>query len=430
MNLGLFESRPRFVVVSFYTKDTDYEQEARKLIETLEQFGVKHDVQPVENRKDWVLNTQQKPAFIKAMLQKHGCPVVWLDADARLAAYPELFHGLGDVDFAAHFRDGKELLSGTMFINNTPTAFGMLDDWISCNTKNPKVPDQKTLANVIFKIANIRIAVLPASYCKIFDLMKSVPNQVVLHTQASRRLKVAVSTSTREVVPLLKIEGIKEFVSGKSVIFVGNSEMLMRPPNMGNFIDSFDVVVRFNAGMMDGHRASHLGHRTDIWVINASKRPMDHQMRALRWFYPKVKQAIWISPGHLLAPYQKRTTIDISKAAYQPPYEQYESFCEQNGFYTSPPKNHEKTWKNKIPGWYRALHCPSPSAGVRAVDLFLRYVGTQKSVTLIGFDSFKKRTWYNPGGYITPHSSELESKYLQGLHDSGAIKMIQHPTPK
>jgi hypothetical protein len=88
--LGKKVKRP--VVVSFYTEGTGYEQEAGRLVESLYRFGLEHDVQPRPNMGGWKKNNDYKPAFILEMMEKHkGRDIVWLDSDAVVMAYPELW---------------------------------------------------------------------------------------------------------------------------------------------------------------------------------------------------------------------------------------------------------------------------------------------------------------------------------------------------
>lgn len=174
--------------VSFYA-GPGYADEACGLIGSLDALGLAHDVRELPDAGSWELNCGRKAAFLQAMRASHpDCPLVWLDADARVLRPPTLFDEL-TCDFAAHWKDGDELLSGTMFIGATDAAGELLETWrIECE-QNPHEWDQKVLQRIINREpARWTTERLPASYTAIFDAGMS-ENPVIEHRQASRRLK-------------------------------------------------------------------------------------------------------------------------------------------------------------------------------------------------------------------------------------------------
>jgi hypothetical protein len=179
------------VLVSFFTAGTPYESEAAELAASAREFGLFPDIRPVPNLGDWARNCGMKPAFIRDRMQDYpGRPVVWLDADARVRQVPELFATL-DCDFAAHWRYGVELLSGTLYFGPTRAARRLCEAWAEAQMRAPRVWDQKVLQRVIESGAPpARLERLPAAYTAIFDArMCPDDEQVIVHTQASRRLK-------------------------------------------------------------------------------------------------------------------------------------------------------------------------------------------------------------------------------------------------
>jgi hypothetical protein len=173
--------------VSFYTPG--YAEEAAALRETLDRFGLPHEIRAMNSMGNWTHNCAMKSAFVCDMLHQRLRPVVWVDADARVVRYPDLFNSL-DCDFAAHWRWDAELLSGTLYFAATDTAANLAKAWAERCIANPQRWDQRTLQETVASIEGLRDARLPASYCSIFDApdMQDEP-AVILHTQASRRLK-------------------------------------------------------------------------------------------------------------------------------------------------------------------------------------------------------------------------------------------------
>ena len=172
--------------VSFYTPN--YRREALGLVETLDRFGLEYAVTQVEDRGTWEKNCAHKPAFMRKLMVAHDQPIVWLDADARVRQKPELFEQLNEsVDLACHFRHGVELLSGTVFVNNTSSGWKLLKSWVDECEKHPAEWDQKCLARVLQE-GKYGVYHLPAEYCRVFDDPK-MGEPVIEHLQASRRLK-------------------------------------------------------------------------------------------------------------------------------------------------------------------------------------------------------------------------------------------------
>lgn len=182
------------IIVCYYTLSTPYEQESLGMEISAREFGLCTDVRGVPNLGDWTLNCGQKPAFIRdRMLDYEGRPVVWIDADARVRAPPVLFEHLPDVDFAAHWRNGTELLSGTIYFGPTPRAWALVQAWCESQQHTPDVWDQRTLQRVIESdaIKGLVTYNLPPEYTRVFD-DATMGEPVIEHTQASRRLRNTV----------------------------------------------------------------------------------------------------------------------------------------------------------------------------------------------------------------------------------------------
>lgn len=185
-----------FVICSYYTKNTEYENEVKRLKKSLDKFYDNYCIESIESLGTWDLNTRYKAKFIKEMLEFYKCPIVFVDADAEILKYPILFDNL-DCDLAVYQNPQVRLLSGTLYFGNTPNAREILRMWIEEN-ENVSLNkwEQYNLANVIsrdeakrFKIEN-----LPLEYCYIFDNKIKCENEVVIkHYQASRRLKKEIN---------------------------------------------------------------------------------------------------------------------------------------------------------------------------------------------------------------------------------------------
>lgn len=64
------------------------------------------------------------------------------------------------------------------------------------------------------------------------------------------------------------IQRLREYLYGKRVIIVGNSHSMMNK-KYGEFIDSFDVVVRFGKGHPTKEVSEYIGNKFDIWITGS-----------------------------------------------------------------------------------------------------------------------------------------------------------------
>jgi hypothetical protein len=180
--------------ISFFTPS--YESEAKAMERSCREFGLATDVRALPSLGDWTRNCGQKPVFIREMMKEYeGWPLVWLDADARVRQYPELFDNQW-ADFAAHWRHGSELLSGTMYFGPTPKARELVEVWCEAQAMTPDDWDQRVLSQVIElrAVPGLVIRHLPAQYTAVWDdpKMGNDNTWVISHHQASRRLAKAV----------------------------------------------------------------------------------------------------------------------------------------------------------------------------------------------------------------------------------------------
>lgn len=178
----------------FYTRGTDYEQEAAQCVESLDQFRLEYDVAEVTACGSWVGNCALKAAVIAEVMRRYpDRPIVYLDADARVRRRPTLFETMPpDVDFAAHWRHGAELLSGTLYFGATARAAELVARWQQACESDPNRWDQKHLQDIVESSPDLRVLRLPAEYCRVFDDPK-MGEPVIEQLQASRRLAAAVN---------------------------------------------------------------------------------------------------------------------------------------------------------------------------------------------------------------------------------------------
>ncbi len=195
--------------MSFYTPNYQRVVEGRAadgcktregLVESLDRHNLAHDVRAVESFGGFIPAVRHKPRFILEMLNEHlrSKYICWVDADAVVQIFPGLLYDIR-ADFAAHWRDGIELLSGTMLWRNSPKVRTFIGHWIGECEKNAQpglpFPEQQILQSMLPR-SGLAVYDLPSEYCKIFDLVEMNDRArcvlpVIEHFQASRELRHA-----------------------------------------------------------------------------------------------------------------------------------------------------------------------------------------------------------------------------------------------
>ena len=200
-----------FIVVSYYTIDTPYQDVAHEyLMPSLCKMGngIKSDVRGVPNLGNWQKNTSYKAQFVSTMLEHYTDNIVFLDCDAEVLKYPSLFDSIPQgYNFACHIldrskwygikydeQDSKELLSGTLFVRNCVESRKIVTEWMMTCKMSPNVWEQKVL-DMVLKKNNIPVYELPMSYCRILTLpsgkapIVECNDPVIVHHQCSRTLR-------------------------------------------------------------------------------------------------------------------------------------------------------------------------------------------------------------------------------------------------
>lgn len=183
-----------YLVVAFYTVNTPYEREVEQLRETCEAHGLTLITKGYEQRGSWVQNAGIKPEFLLEMMEEHKCNLLYLDADARVRQKPDFSFVTGDL--GVHYRHGRELLSGTMFLRYNKFTLLMLREWVCMQRNSPSKWDQRVLQAVLIQLRKskmVEVTDLPPSYTQIFDRMSHHGDPIIEHMQASRRYKKAMN---------------------------------------------------------------------------------------------------------------------------------------------------------------------------------------------------------------------------------------------
>jgi hypothetical protein len=187
-----------YIVVGYFTVDTIYETEVRRLIASMMRFNIPYFIKPIADLGSWYFNTQYKPIFLQEMMGRFpDRSLVYVDVDAEFCRPPDLFDSLDarpDVNISVHILDHKkrghparsfEMLSGTIYLKNNQIVRDLMYKWEVLCRKGGKLWDQTALAAVLKDQA---YQILPEEYCMIYDYMSDVKEPVIKHYQASRQI--------------------------------------------------------------------------------------------------------------------------------------------------------------------------------------------------------------------------------------------------
>ncbi|NGX51344.1 MAG: hypothetical protein K1060chlam2_01210 [Chlamydiae bacterium] len=193
-------------IVSYYTKETAYEEHVKRLIASCEELGLHTSFDAIPNLGTWERNCCYKPKYILQKLTKLKRPLLWVDADAEIAEKPILFEDFPP-DIALRIVEElpddhpSKMISGTVYLNHTPAAFEILKLWdAECERllrTEENVWDQVALRNVLLK-SQAEIYPLPKAYYMVYDKREEGEEAFIIHYQASRTEKKVIN---QEVTP-------------------------------------------------------------------------------------------------------------------------------------------------------------------------------------------------------------------------------------
>jgi hypothetical protein len=190
--------------VTFYTEGF-YEGVYKQYVKpSAEKFNLDLKGYREHNYRDWNLNTRTKAKVVLRALHAFE-EIVWLDADAELVKYPELFDSIPqEYDVAMFYLDWwkhwhneegnlkRELVNSVMMLRNRPNVCNLIEQWIEANITS-RVCDQPILEEVLRARDDIKVFELPVQYCAIMNHQDELPDYikdpVIVQHQISRKVK-------------------------------------------------------------------------------------------------------------------------------------------------------------------------------------------------------------------------------------------------
>ena len=123
------------LIISFHTPDRLYTYCSDRLKRSLERFDIEHHVVKQESMGGWRENCLEKSRFI--LLNLMAFPdrdMVWLDSDAEVFKYPDLFETLTS-DVACTINAQNVCLASTIFFKNGELSRNFVTSWMKFDQK-------------------------------------------------------------------------------------------------------------------------------------------------------------------------------------------------------------------------------------------------------------------------------------------------------
>ena len=184
------------IVTSHYTVKTPYEDEVKKLINSLEKFKLDYDIELIKSTGWWRGNSNYCAKSILNMLEKYKPrPILRLDADATVEQNLTIFDKKFRPDIGgciykqSKLKPDGEFMGGTIYFGNTDRSREICKMWVDECERHPGHRNGDLLWRIIQREKNILFKEMPISYCRIFDFSNMGPDKVIVHWQASRKFK-------------------------------------------------------------------------------------------------------------------------------------------------------------------------------------------------------------------------------------------------
>ncbi|HMF68387.1 MAG TPA: hypothetical protein VK602_12345, partial [Phyllobacterium sp.] len=107
-------------IVAFFTTDSIYESEARRMIASASRLGLTVSTTSMQSAGSWVKNASMKAEFLLEERKAKRGPLLYVDVDAVFHRDPWPALVDYDCDISVYYHADGRLAGGTILINDTP----------------------------------------------------------------------------------------------------------------------------------------------------------------------------------------------------------------------------------------------------------------------------------------------------------------------
>lgn len=168
------------LIVTAYTVSSHlgdyYKRCVTRLIRSCIKFDLSHLVLPLEQQGNWDAGCATKIVVIQQLLQQLHRPLLWLDADAEIFAYPSMIETL-NCEMALSSAAGH-WLTGTLYL--TPSTLPFIESW---KQHTGPVVDEVALLQLYMSSPHNRptLTMLPPSYNTAIHTASDLSSVVIGH---------------------------------------------------------------------------------------------------------------------------------------------------------------------------------------------------------------------------------------------------------
>lgn len=184
--------QPKFpLIVTAYTVTSHlgdyYQKSVARLTRSCIRFNLPHIVYPLTSVNNWLHGCNLKPTVILQALHTFRRPILWIDADAEIYQYPQIFEEPFKYDIAltAEAPPSGHWLSGTFYCK--PSTIDFIDKWRQITPQSSdqdKDADEVTLRNLWHDLdpaARPTIHLLPEQYNTVVHTKTDLSHVVIGH---------------------------------------------------------------------------------------------------------------------------------------------------------------------------------------------------------------------------------------------------------
>lgn len=161
-----------WMVTSGYTIGSQYFNDAMKMYESAHHHGIASEAMPFKTFGTWRANANYKGNLVLSALKRHPLiNIVWIDADAIILKYPELFDDM-EYDIAVYFAEWplgsgqKKCSNGTIFFKNTPEVRAFVEEWAKWSMNHP-TESQQDMFGKMLRASSLNWGELLPEYCMV-----------------------------------------------------------------------------------------------------------------------------------------------------------------------------------------------------------------------------------------------------------------------
>lgn len=229
-------------IFGFHTNDKLYTKHAKILESSAKKFGI--DVKFNEfSKNDWQKIIAFKPTFIAQMRRELKGPILYIDADAIILKDIRPFFNAVKEDIAVHYINNNRLISSTLFINDTPNAHLLVNEWEKRMLTQPDRWDQIILQELVdewVEAGKVTLNKLPPSYTFIFDTSLqtygSSVEPIIEQVQASRDMRWIEKYNSRGKIQqwMMRVPNLRK----------STRKVMKRHENVNNRMQQLGIDIR------------------------------------------------------------------------------------------------------------------------------------------------------------------------------------------